>query len=251
MTEPSVLDPFPQRDENSRGVRRAPSGGWRKATVREVHHPSPRAVVLRLEVPDRIDHWPGQHYVIRLTADDGYTAQRSYSVASDPGDPLLEFYIERLDGGEVSGFLADVVEPGDELDVRGPIGGWFVWTAGGPVLGIGGGSGVVPIVSMLRHARRVGRTELPRFAVAARTWADLPYADEFTDAGATIVLSREDRPGRPAARITPADLQPVVLDDGPVLVCGSTSFTDAVTTMLTGLGVGVQRIRLESFGPSA
>ena len=106
----------------------APTGAWRRATVRSVEHPSPRAVVLRLEVPDRIDHLPGQHYVIRLTADDGYVAQRSYSLASPPSDPLLEFYIERLDDGEVSTFLADVVEVGDELDVRGPIGGWFVWT---------------------------------------------------------------------------------------------------------------------------
>ena len=167
--------------------------------MREVEHPSPHAVVLRLEVPDRVDHWPGQHYVIKLSADDGYTAQRSYSVASDPADPLLEFYVERLDDGEVSGFLADVVEPGDELEIRGPIGGWFVWTAGGPVLGIGGGSGVVPIVSVLRHAQRIGRTDLTRFAVAARTHDELPYADEFAAAGATIALSRRG-PARPARR---------------------------------------------------
>ena len=157
----------------------APVGAWRRATVRSVEHPSPHSVVLRLEVPDRIQHLPGQHYVIRLTADDGYVAQRSYSVASPPSDPLLEFFIERLDDGEVSTFLADVVEAGDELDVRGPIGGWFVWDATAPALGVAGGSGVVPFVAMLRHARDAGRAELLRLAVSARSLGDLPYADEL------------------------------------------------------------------------
>ena len=116
------------------GIPNAPSGGWRTATVSGVRRPIQRSVELRLDVADRIDHLPGQHYVIRLTADDGYVAQRSYSVATPPSDPLLEFYIERLDDGEVSTFLADVVEPGDELDVRGPIGGWFVWDGETPAL---------------------------------------------------------------------------------------------------------------------
>src|SRR4051794_21408573 len=110
----------------SSGIRvtelRAPAGGRRRAIVREVSHPNGRSVLLRLEVPDRIDHLPGQHYVVRLTAEDGYTAQRSYSVSSAPSDPLLELYVERLDDGEVSIYLADVIEPGDELDIRGPIG---------------------------------------------------------------------------------------------------------------------------------
>src|SRR5664279_3199760 len=110
----------------------APSGGWRSARVEEVAHPTPRSVVLRLDVHDRIDHLPGQHYVVRLTADDGYTASRSYSVASAPSDPLVELWVERLDDGEVSTFLADVVQAGDDLEVRGPIGGWFVWTGDTP-----------------------------------------------------------------------------------------------------------------------
>ena len=117
-------------------------------------HPSPRAVVLRLDVADRVEHLPGQHYVIRLTAEDGYTAQRSYSIASAPADPLVELFVERLDDGEVSGFLADVVQAGDQLEVRGPIGGWFVWRGASPAVGVGGGSGVVPLVAMLRHAAR-------------------------------------------------------------------------------------------------
>lgn len=243
-------------DELTRGLRRAPAGAWRYATVRSIDRipaadgPSPRAVVLRLEVPNRVDHWPGQHYVIRLRAADGYTAQRSYSIASDPGDPLLEFYIERLDDGEVSGFLADEVRVGDELEIRGPIGGWFVWTADESMLGLAGGSGVVPIVSMLRHARRVGRPDLIRLVVGARTRADLPYADELDAAGAVVALSREDAPNRAAARLTAADVAPLVPSDGPCLVCGSTSFTGAATRLLADLGVDVRRIRIESFGPT-
>src|SRR6478609_5717231 len=139
--------------------RTAPIGGWRVGTVREIRHETPNGVTLRLDVPDRVDHWPGQHYVVRLTAEDGYTAQRSYSVASAPADPLIELYVERIADGEVSPYLADVLEVGDELEVRGPIGGWFVWTADVPAVGIAGGSGVVPLVAMLRHAAGLGRMD--------------------------------------------------------------------------------------------
>src|SRR4051812_24803124 len=143
-----------------RGCLGAPSGGWCVGTVREVRRPNPGAVLLRLEVEGRRQHLPGQHYVIRLTAEDGYSASRSYSVASAPGDPMLEFYVERLDDGEVSTFLADAVEVGDELELRGPIGGWFVWEADVPAVGVAGGTGVVPLVAMLRHARNLGRESL-------------------------------------------------------------------------------------------
>jgi ferredoxin-NADP reductase len=228
----------------------APVGAWRRATVRSIEHPTPRAVVLHLEVPDRIDHLPGQHYAIRLTADDGYVAQRSYSVASPPADPLLEFYIERLDDGEVSTFLADVVEVGDELDVRGPIGGWFVWTADRPALGVAGGSGAVPLVAMLRHAIQVGRTDLLRLAVSARTRMDLPYADELIGAGAFIALTREDYPDRVAARLMPGEVMRLVPADGPVFVCGSASFAEAASDLLMDSGVETARIRVERFGPS-
>jgi ferredoxin-NADP reductase len=233
-----------------RGTRRAPAGGWRLATVREVLHPSSHAVLLRLAVPGRVDHWPGQHYVVRLTAEDGYTAQRSYSVASAPSDPLLEFYVERLDDGEVSTFLADVVEPGDELEIRGPIGGWFVWTAQQPMLGIGGASGVVPLVAMLRHARDAGRSDLVTLAVAAREWEELPYGDELRAAGASIALSRQPLDGMPAMRLDGAALEPLVPQSGSCYVCGSARFTGAMTTALGDLGVDVRRIRVETFGPS-
>jgi ferredoxin-NADP reductase len=228
----------------------APTGAWRRATVRSVDHPTPRAVVLRLEVPDRIDHVPGQHYAIRLTADDGYVAQRSYSIASPPSDPMLEFYIERLDEGEVSTFLADVVEVGDELDIRGPIGGWFVWTADRPALGVAGGSGAVPFVAMARHAAHVGRPGLLRLAVSARTRMDLPYGDELIAAGAFIALSREDYSERAAARLMAGELEPLVPAHGPVFVCGSAAFAEAATDLLMDSGVETPRIRVERFGPS-
>src|SRR3954452_7459373 len=157
------------------GCRNAPNGGWCVGVVREVRHPNPDAVLLRLEVTGRTEHLPGQHYVFRLTAEDGYTASRSYSVASAPGDPLLEFYVERLDDGEGSTHLADVLEPGDELELRGPIGGWVVWTGERPAVGVAGGTGVVPLVAMLRHARDLGQEERVRIAVSVRTLAELPY----------------------------------------------------------------------------
>jgi ferredoxin-NADP reductase len=207
--------------------------------------------VLRLEAPDRIDHLPGQHYVIRLTAEDGYVAQRSYSVASPPSDPLLEFYVERLEDGEVSSFLGEVVEVGDELDIRGPIGGWFVWDASAPAFGIAGGSGAVPLVAMVRHAADVGRTDLLRLAVSARTWRDLPYGDELAAAGALIALSREDYVGRPAARIGGAELGSLLPADGTCFICGSATFAEAASELLMDAGVAAQRIRVERFGPTS
>lgn len=226
-------------------------GGWRQAVVREVDHPHPRAVVLRLAVPDRVEHSPGQHYVVRLTAEDGYTASRSYSVSSPPSDPLIELYVERLPDGEVSGYLADVVQPGDELQVRGPIGGWFVWDGRCRAVGIGGGSGVVPLVAMLRHARDLGTTEQLELVAAARTLAELPYAEELTAAGAVLALSREaSLAGRSAGRIGPTDLHDVGGRAARHYVCGSNTFAEAASTLLTGAGVSAASVRVERFGPS-
>ena len=208
------------------------------------------AVQLRLDVEDRIDHLPGQHYVVRLTAEDGYVAQRSYSVASAPSDPLLELFVERLDDGEVSTYLADVVEPGDVLEVRGPIGGLFVWDGVTPALLVGGGSGVVPLVAMVRHARGTGRLDLLREAAAARTLAALPYADELVDAGAVVVLSREARGIRAAARLTSADLVPLWEPGQTAFVCGSSSFAEAASQFLVELGMPPSAVRVERFGPS-
>jgi ferredoxin-NADP reductase len=218
--------------------------------VREVDRPTPRTVRLRLAVPDRVDHLAGQHYVVRLTAEDGYRAQRSYSVASSPGDPLVELLVERLDDGEVSTHLADVVEPGDALEVRGPIGGWFVWEGDGPALLVGGGTGVVPFVAMWRTALELGRTDLLRIAVSTRTVAELPYVDELRAAGALVVTTREPSGIRPAGRLTAADLVPLWEPGQTAYVCGSTPFAEAAGRLLVGLGVPADDVRVERFGPS-
>ncbi|MDX6254930.1 MAG: hypothetical protein QOJ11_1264 [Frankiales bacterium] len=225
---------------------------WRTATVGSVAHPSPRLAILRLELADRPVHVPGQHYVVRLTAEDGYTASRSYSVASAPSDPLIELAVERLEEGEVSGYLAEVVEPGDELEVRGPIGGWFIWDATTPAVGVGGGTGVVPFVSMLRHATEIGRTDLLRLAVSARTTVDLPYADELVEAGALVAITRQPTPppNRPTGRLTAADLVPLLTPGATYFVCGSAAFAEAATQLLIGVGVDAPAIKVERFGPS-
>jgi ferredoxin-NADP reductase len=207
-------------------------------------------VQLKLDVRDRVDHLPGQHYVVRLTAEDGYTAQRSYSVASAPDEPLVELFVERLEDGEVSPFLADVVEPGDELEVRGPIGGYFVWEGDEPALLVGGGSGVVPFVAMVRHARALGRLDLLRIAVSTRTLAELPYADELVAAGALVVTTREAHGIRPAARLTAMDLVPLWEPGQTAYVCGSTPFAEAAGQLLVGMGVPPTSIRVERFGAS-
>ena len=232
------------------GCEGAPKGAWCTGVVREVRHPTPDAVLLRLEVAGRTDHLPGQHYVFRLTAEDGYTASRSYSVASAPGDPLLEFYVERLDDGEVSTYLADVVEPGDELELRGPIGGWFVWEGDTPAVGVAGGTGVVPLVAMLRHARDLGREDLVRVLVSARSHAELPYAEELT--GQALVLTREAYDGRAAGRVTAQDLAPLVeaAPGADVYVCGSAGFAEAASGLLLDLGVPAAAVRVERFGPT-
>jgi ferredoxin-NADP reductase len=232
------------------GAFDAPSGGWRTATVAGVRRPIQRSVQLRLDVPDRVDHLPGQHYVVRLTAEDGYTAQRSYSVASSPGDPLIELFVERLDDGEVSIHLADVVEPGDELEVRGPIGGWFVWDGATPALLVAGGTGVVPFVAMLRTARDLGRLDLLRIAVSSRTLGELPYADELIAAGALVVLTREAHGIRPAGRLTAAELVPLWEPGQTAYVCGSASFAEAASQLVMEVGIPAAAVRVERFGPS-
>ncbi len=230
----------------------APTGGWHSAIVREVTHPHPMAVILRMEVPGRVDHLPGQHYVIRLTADDGYTASRSYSLSSAPSDPLIEMYVERLDDGEVSGYLADGVEPGDELEVRGPIGGWFVWDGISRAIGVGGGTGVVPLVAMLRHARALGTAELLQLAVSSRTLLELPYAAELAKAGVVIALSREvSADSRAAGRLAASELADIISNDATYYVCGSAGFAEAATMMLMELAVPAEVVRVERFGPSA
>lgn len=224
---------------------------WVDAVVQEVRHPSPDAVVLRLQVPPGPARQPGQHYVVRLTADDGYTAQRSYSVASAPGEEQVELYVERLAEGEVSGYLADVAEVGDTLEVRGPIGGWFVWDGERPALAVGGGTGVVPLVSMLRHARATGHPDRVCLVAAARTRDRLPYAEELVGGCQVVALSGEASPtGRPPGRLAAADLEPLLRQGQQVFVCGSAGFAEHASRLLVDLGVAEADVRVERFGPS-
>jgi ferredoxin-NADP reductase len=226
---------------------------WQSARVVSIRDETARAKTFRLWLPEPAPHRAGQHYIVRLTAPDGYTASRSYSVASAPdGSNELEITVERLDDGEVSTFLHDVVVVGDELEVRGPIGGWFVWDGDTPAVLLGGGSGVVPLMAMLRLARRTGRAGLVRVIASVRSAADLYYADEITGPETTVVYTRSAPPGaaRAPGRIAPADI-PQPLDAAAVgYVCGSAAFAEAASGVLVAIGMSPDRIRVERFGPS-
>ena len=233
---------------------RAVTTPWQTARVVSIREETARTKTFRLALDQPSPHRAGQHYVVRLTAPDGYTASRSYSVASPPDDTSNEFEltVERLNEGEVSTFLHDVVEPGDELDVRGPIGGWFVWEGDTPALLVGGGSGIVPLMAMLRLARRTGRQDLVRLIVSARTPDDLFFHDELPGPETTIVYTRKvpsDWP-RAAGRLMHDDVAPVLLPDVTAYVCGSTAFTNAASDLVVDVGVPVDRIRVERFGPT-
>ena len=226
---------------------------WQTATVVAVRPETARAKTFRLALSEPTQHLAGQHYVVRLTAPDGYTASRSYSVASPPGDGKeIELTVERLDEGEVSTFLHDELAVGDEIEVRGPIGGWFVWKGDQPALLVGGGSGIVPLMAMLRYARNLGRENLVHLAVSVRSPDELLYANELDPVDQTIVYTRTTPSGyaRPASRITSADLAPYVHDDIEGYVCGSSGFSDTASHLLVDLGVPVHRIRVERFGPT-
>jgi ferredoxin-NADP reductase len=235
---------------------RAPStpSAWQAATVAGIRDETAHAKTFRLTLDHPTPHRAGQHFIVRLTAPDGYTAQRSYSVASAPdGSSEIELTVERLEGGEVSTFLHDEVVIGDELDVRGPIGGWFVWEGDTPAVLVGGGSGVVPLMAMLRLARRTGRSDLVRVVVSARQPGDLYYADELPGPETTLVFTREVPAGstRPPGRLAPPDLVPVLLPDATAYVCGSAGFADAASHLLVDLGIPVHRVRVERFGPTS
>jgi ferredoxin-NADP reductase len=227
---------------------------WRAARVVAVVPETARAKTFRLAVPGRPRHLAGQHYVLRLTAPDGYTASRSYSVASAPDDgDLIDLTVERLAGGEVSTFLHDEVVVGDELEVRGPIGGFFVWRGDTPALLVGGGSGVVPLMAMLRLARATGRSDLVRLVASVRSPADLYYAGEIAGPETTVVYSRSAPDGarRPAGRLGADDLAPWLGGaDTTIYVCGSAGFANAAGDLCVSLGVPAARIRVERFGPT-
>lgn len=230
-----------------------PIGPWQGATVRDIRVENPRVKTFALDLPQPAPHLAGQHFVVRLTAPDGYTAQRTYSIASPPGDgSSIELTVERFPDGEVSTFLHDELAVGDTLEVRGPIGGWFVWDGTTRALLLGGGSGIVPLMAMLRLARRAGRPSPVHLIVSVRTPGDLIYAGELDDLDATVVYTRAAAPGspRPPARLTTEDIRPHLRDVETVYICGSARFAEAATDLAEESGVDPRTMRIERFGPT-
>jgi ferredoxin-NADP reductase len=235
---------------------------WQLGRVVELVDETPRCKSLALELPDWRGHRAGQHVDVRLTAEDGYQAERSYSIASAPEDGQLVLTVERLDDGEVSPYLTDELRPGDELELCGPIGGYFVWeySQGGPLLMMAGGSGVVPFRAMLRHWT-AGQRDVPaRLLYSSRTLEDVIYRHELgrmAEQGAEVelTLTREWPPDWQGHRgrvdrglltdvAWPPQQQPLVY------VCGPTAFVEAVAEVLVDDGHEPSRIRTERFGPT-
>ena len=218
---------------------------WQLGEVTAIRQETPMVRTLTFALPQYTDHLPGQHYDVRLTADDGYTAQRSYSIASSPaaGDGTIQLTVDRLADGEVSPYLNDVVEVGDRLELNGPVGGYFVWRGESPLLLVGGGSGVVPLMAMLRHKRLTAADVPVRLLYSARTMDDVIYADELGEE-TTVRLSRVE------GRITPELVAEVAFDSGPAFVCGSHGFVEAAADHLMAAGYPAEQIRTERFGPT-
>jgi ferredoxin-NADP reductase len=231
---------------------------WQVANVNDIVDETARVKTIVLDVPDWPGHRAGQHLDVRLTAEDGYRAEREYSIASAPGEPVA-ITVERLEDGEVSPYLTEELRGGDGLEIRGPIGGHFVWGPenGGPLLLVAGGSGVVPLRAMLRHRRRTG-SDLPvRLLYSSRTIDDVIYRDELDEAsdGAEVVytLTREQPPGWTghARRVDAMLLDEVAWppeENALAFVCGPTSFVETVADGLVELGYPPQRVKTERFG---
>ena len=221
---------------------------------------TPRVKTIDFDVPGWPGHRAGQHVDIRLTAEDGYQAQRSYSVASAPDDSRIDLTVERLDDGEVSPYLTDELRPGDRIELRGPVGGYFVWepSHGGPLLLVGGGSGVVPLMAMIRVREAAGSDAETRLLLSSRSWDDVIYREELEQLsgdGLTVVhtLSRSQPPGWTgyARRVDAemlAEVGPSPAERPLVYVCGPTPFVEVVAEALVQLGHEPQRIKTERFG---
>jgi ferredoxin-NADP reductase len=240
---------------------------WRTVTVRELIRETAHASTLVFDVPGWPGHRAGQHVDVRLTAEDGYQAERSYSIASAPEDPRLALTVELIDDGEVSPYLVGELRAGDEIELRGPIGGPFTWSAGegGPLLLVGGGSGLVPLIAMLRHRAAAGSDVDARLLVSARRMEDLLYREELARhaarAGVQVraTLTREPAPpaddgldafrGRvDAPMLTALGPRP---DARPrAYVCGPTPFVEHAADLLVALGHDPAAIRTERFGPT-
>jgi ferredoxin-NADP reductase len=227
-------------------------GPWQWGRVESVRVENPHVKTVRLALPQWTPHLPGQHYVVRLTAEDGYTASRSYSVASPPDDAgVIELTVDRLPEGEVSPYLHDELRVGDELEVRGPVGGYFVWRGEAPLLLVAGGSGVVPVMAMLRHRRRAAPEVPVRLLFSVRSPAELIYAGEL-GAETTVLFTREAPAGtaRAVGRIGADDIAAAAFGSGPAYVCGSSGFVEAASRLLADAGYPPARILLERYGPT-
>jgi ferredoxin-NADP reductase len=234
---------------------------WQTAMVGAVTDETPSVRTLVLSVPDWAGHRAGQHLDIRLTAEDGYRAERSYSIASAPGEPVA-ITVERLEDGEVSPYLTQDVQPGDEIEVRGPIGGYFVWDPASsgdsaPLLLLAGGSGVVPLRAMLRHRSQAGSSAPARLLYSARSLPEVIYRSELSGYadGVSVIytLTREQPAGWTgyARRVDQAMLTEVAWPAAAwptPYVCGPTNFVEAVAAGLVALGYPPHRVKTERFG---
>ena len=237
---------------------------WKLGEVVELIEETPRVRSIILDVPEWTGHRAGQHVDVRLTAEDGYQAQRSYSIASPTDENRLMLTVERLSDGEVSPYLVDELRPGDDIELRGPIGGYFVWEArfGGPLLLVAGGSGIVPLMAMLRHRTASGSTESALLIYSSRSFEDIIFREEFEQltarsAGVEVIhtLTRSQPPGWSgyARRIDAQMLAESAFPPAsrPVTyICGPTSFVEAASRALVLLGHEAKRIRTERFGPT-
>ncbi len=225
---------------------------WQTGVVTSIRIETPRAKSFRLRLPDWRPHLPGQYYTLRLTAPDGYQAIRSYSIASSPLDESeVELTVDCLTDGEVSPFLHDVVEIGDELEVRGPLTEYFTWTGTSPLRLIGGGSGIVPLMSMLRHRRRALPYVDARLLYSVRSPADVFYRDELGEE-TTLSFTRRTPEGWTGAtgRINADMVGRLASPDGMAFICGPNGFVETAAQLLMEAGYDAERIRTERFGPS-
>lgn len=234
---------------------------WQVATVTAVRTETATVRTIELRAPDWAGHRAGQHLDVRLTAEDGYRAERSYSIASAPGEPVA-ITVQRLDDGEVSPYLTDELRAGDDLELRGPIGGYFVWDAvgaGSPLLLAAGGSGIVPLRSILRHRERTGANVPVNLLYSVRSLPDViyrPEIDHYAGDGVSVTyaLTRDQPPGWTGhrGRVDSALLAdvawPASADQPVAYVCGPTAFVESIAEGLTKLGYAPRRVKTERFG---
>ena len=225
---------------------------WQTGVVTSIRIETPRAKSFRVRLPEWRPHLPGQYYTLRLTAPDGYQAIRSYSIASSPLDESeVELTVDCLTDGEVSPFLHDVVEIGDELELRGPLTQYFTWAGTSPLRLIGGGSGIVPLMSMLRHRRRALPDVDARLLYSVRSPDDVFYRDELGEE-TTLTYTRRTPEGWLGAtgRIDAEMVSQLASPDGMAFICGPNGFVETAARLLMNAGYGADRIRTERFGPS-